>query len=254
MLWNYRSMKFHLCSWVIAIEFAKKLFKEIEIYTDKEWKKIFDKLWYESNTELESLDLNLWFRAWWKLLTYSLQNKPFVHIDSDCFLWKALPDEIMTSWLFAQNEESDDWFKSAYQWQIDYMLQKWFYLPDNIKNINVKKASCLWIVWWNDYKFISDYSKQALDIINKNKKNWLWMQDVWLYNVIFEQWMFDVLAAQNNKKIQYLTYPGIDKEKLTDMWYQHLWWAKKDKKTEQMVIEFCKMEYPNLFNIITTLC
>lgn len=110
------------------------------------------------------------------------------------------------------------------------------------------KASCLGIVWWNDYEFISSYASESLEMIKSNNRDW--MQDVWLYNVIFEQRMFDVLAERMGKKIQYLTYPNIDKEKLTHMWYQHLWWAKKDKKAEQMVLEFCKMEYPHLFKLL----
>jgi hypothetical protein len=33
-------MKFHLASWIVAIEFAKKLFDEVEIYSDVQGKKI----------------------------------------------------------------------------------------------------------------------------------------------------------------------------------------------------------------------
>jgi hypothetical protein len=37
-------MEFHLCSWIIALEFAKKLFSKVEIYTDKQGKQILGKL------------------------------------------------------------------------------------------------------------------------------------------------------------------------------------------------------------------
>lgn len=251
MLWNYTSMEFHLCSRVIAIEFAKKLFKDIEIITDSKWKKIFDTLWYDSSTALDKLDVNEWFWAAGKLYTYSIQDKPFIHIDSDCFLWKQLPDRILNASLFAQNPETDDRFKSAYQWQIDYMKINNFDLPKWLLNSGVKSASCLWIVWWMNYKFISEYAKEALRIIKLNESKRKDMTDVWLYNVIFEQRLFDVMAKD---KIEYLTSPAINKEILTDMWYQHLWWAKKDKKTEKMVIDFCKIEYPNLYNLILKSC
>ena len=241
MLWNYTNITFHLCSRVIAIEFAKKLFKEVEIITDNKWKEIFDYLWYESKNLLEELDVNEWFRAAWKLYTYSIQDKPFIHIDSDCFLWKQLPKYILDAELFAQNPETDDWFKSAYQWQIDYMKENKFYLPEWLLNSSVKSASCLWIVWGKDYEFVSEYSKEALRLIKINEDKRKNMNDVWLYNVIFEQWLFDVMAKW---KIEYLTSPTINKDILTSMWYQHLWWAKKDKNTEKMVIEFCRMEYP----------
>ncbi len=252
LLWNYTTMKFHLCSRVIAIEFAKKIFSQVEIYTDKQGKNILGALWYECNEELESLDLDKWFRAWGKLLTYSLQREPFIHIDSDCFLRKQLPKEILDAQIFAQNEENDDWFESAYQWQIDYIKKNNFILPKWLLQSNVKKASCLWIVWWKDYDFLSKYAKESLEIIQKN--NWIWMTDVWLYNVIFEQWLFDVQAWRKNKQIKYLSYPWIDKEYLTELGYQHLRGAKKDKKTEQMVVEFCSVEYPQFYSLLNTLC
>ena len=51
---------------------------------------------------------------WWalgKLITYSIQDRPFVHIDADAFLWKPLPEHITEADVFAQCPEihwSDD--------------------------------------------------------------------------------------------------------------------------------------------------
>jgi len=250
LLWNYTSMKFHLASWIIAIEFAKKIYPKVEIYTDKKWKELLSKFWYECSDELEQLELHPWFRAWGKLLTYSLQREPFTHIDSDCFLWKPLPQEFQECNLFTQNEENDDWFKSAYQGQIDYMMKNNFLLPEYVRNTSIKKASCCGIIWWQDFSFINWYANEALDIIRKNKDKRIWMDDVWIYNVIFEQWLLDVIVNEKNKQMKYLTYPWIDKDELTRMWYQHLWWAKKEKKTEQLVLEFCKEEFPILYSIL----
>jgi len=40
-----------------------------------------------------------------KLFAYKLQTAPFVHIDSDVFLWKPLPPEVTSAPVCAQNPE-----------------------------------------------------------------------------------------------------------------------------------------------------
>lgn len=58
------------------------------------------------STELECLrnaDPNWW--AVGKLIAYSIQDRPFVHIDTDVFLWKPLPKELVESPVLAQCPE-----------------------------------------------------------------------------------------------------------------------------------------------------
>ena len=40
-----------------------------------------------------------------KLIAYSIQDGPFVHIDNDVFLWKPLPQELLQAPVFAQCPE-----------------------------------------------------------------------------------------------------------------------------------------------------
>ena len=61
----------------------------------------------EVSTELERLrDVD---PGWWatlgKLVAYSIQDRPFVHLDSDVFLWKGLPHHLLNSPVFTQNPE-----------------------------------------------------------------------------------------------------------------------------------------------------
>jgi hypothetical protein len=58
------------------------------------------------STELDCLDGV--DPAWWalgKLIAYSLQDEPFLHIDTDVFLWKPLPRELEMAPVVAQCPE-----------------------------------------------------------------------------------------------------------------------------------------------------
>jgi len=59
------------------------------------------------STELERIrkvDIGWWTMG--KLLAYSLQDRPFVHLDTDVFLWKPLPRSLTDAPVFAQCPES----------------------------------------------------------------------------------------------------------------------------------------------------
>jgi hypothetical protein len=44
-----------------------------------------------------------------KILNYSLQEEPFIHLDNDLYLWSALPERLARA-VIAQNPEgSDNW-------------------------------------------------------------------------------------------------------------------------------------------------
>ncbi len=58
------------------------------------------------STELDSLDDA--DPAWWalgKLFAYRLQHEPFLHLDTDVFLWKPLPAALLAAPVFAQYPE-----------------------------------------------------------------------------------------------------------------------------------------------------
>lgn len=54
---------------------------------------------------LEQSELNEFVWSIYKLYTYSIQNEPFVHIDTDFFMFEKPPKEYLESDIFAQNLE-----------------------------------------------------------------------------------------------------------------------------------------------------
>jgi hypothetical protein len=101
---------FHLLSWVLSVQCAAKHFSDLRLVTDSDGARLLaDGLglpFTMVDTSLDRLD-HRW-QDWWvlgKLRAYSAQDCPFVHIDSDVYLWKALPDSVARADIIVQNPE-----------------------------------------------------------------------------------------------------------------------------------------------------
>ncbi|MBB5503102.1 DUF6734 family protein [Paraburkholderia sp. MM5384-R2] len=100
----------HLLAWGLSLRLARKHYPETVLVTDRAGKTLLiDQLgleFGEVSTELEALrDVE---EGWWalgKLYAYSLQERPFIHIDADVFLWKPLPPAVVNAPVFAQCPE-----------------------------------------------------------------------------------------------------------------------------------------------------
>ncbi len=100
----------HLLGWGLSLSCARRHYPDTLLVTDRFGKKLLvDTLGLEFSavsTELEVLkdaDPDWW--ALGKLLAYSIQDAPFIHIDADVFLWKPLPPDVASAPVFAQCPE-----------------------------------------------------------------------------------------------------------------------------------------------------
>lgn len=107
---GWLSPKHHLLSWLLSFESARRFYPETHLVTDDEGARtLIDGLGLEF--EHVSTALNALARHdpdWWvlgKLHAYRHQDAPFVHIDSDVFLWEPLPERVASAAVFAQNPE-----------------------------------------------------------------------------------------------------------------------------------------------------
>src|SRR5579863_3532555 len=100
----------HLLAWGLSLRLAQRQFPETMLVTDSEGKALLvDRLGLDFthvSTELDHLrDAD---QGWWalgKLVAYSLQDQPFVHLDTDVFLWRPLPAWLTAAPVFAQCPE-----------------------------------------------------------------------------------------------------------------------------------------------------
>jgi hypothetical protein len=100
----------HLLSWVVSVQTAMRHYPDAMLVTDSPGRRLLvDRLglpFTAVSTELDRLaGRNV---AWWmlgKLVAYRLQTDPYVHIDSDVFLWNKLPAHLTNAPVLTQNPE-----------------------------------------------------------------------------------------------------------------------------------------------------
>jgi len=107
---TWREPLHHYLAWGLTLRLACRHYPETVLVTDTAGKELLiDRLelpFKEVSTELDRLrDVD---PGWWtlgKLIAYGLQDRPFVHIDTDVFLWKALPAALAGASVFTQCPE-----------------------------------------------------------------------------------------------------------------------------------------------------
>lgn len=93
----------------LSIYCASCHFKEVQFISTKWGVDLFKELKLpitSYSTKLEEIkDISKYFWAYGKLLAYNEQDKPFIHIDNDVFLWYPLPERILNAYLCFQSRE-----------------------------------------------------------------------------------------------------------------------------------------------------
>jgi hypothetical protein len=107
---SWRGPREHLLAWGLSLHLARSHYPETILVTDTQGKELLvNRLgldFSEVSTELDRLrDAD---QGWWalgKLVAYSIQTEPFVHLDTDVFLWRTLPGWLTASPVFVQCPE-----------------------------------------------------------------------------------------------------------------------------------------------------
>ena len=107
---SWRSPFHHWLAWGVSVSAARRHYPDTVLVTDAPGRKLLvDALGLQFNTVSTELErLNGADPDWWalgKLVAYSIQDRPFVHIDTDAFLWKPLPPEMAEAQVLAQCPE-----------------------------------------------------------------------------------------------------------------------------------------------------
>jgi hypothetical protein len=210
---GWLSSEYHWMSWALSCLQAKRVFGEVNLVTDLKGKEILiDKLqlpYANVSTELEcSLDqYHPALFALAKIFSYGLQTEPFLHLDSDVFIWHKPDDSWLNSRLLAQNKDKNlPFYKHALN-EINQHFKNIpsFFLKEHYEHKDIY-ASNAGLLGGNDIGFFKTYSMQAFAFIDNNKK-YLNKLNVGNLNFIFEQYLFYLLAAKANIPISYLKEP-----------------------------------------------
>ncbi|MBW1294477.1 DUF6734 family protein [Aquimarina litoralis] len=181
----------------------KKHYGNVIMYTDKYGNELLkEKLGipytavYKDLEQLHDYPSGLW--ALGKILSYSLQDKPFIHADTDVFIWKRFPESFISKDLFFQNVEFNF---PRYKEVLEVILREFINVPETLikeylknGNINAFNAG---VIGGNNTSFFKELAKQVFPFVNDNLLH-LSKVDQGIFNMIYEQMLGMNLALENN--------------------------------------------------------
>lgn len=204
---GWLDQRYHLMSWALSCSKAASFYDEIELVTDQEGANLLiNKLNLPyTNVQIVLDQINHFPPGLWalgKIFSYSIQNEPFLHIDSDVYIWDRFSETIENAELVAQHEEKD--------YEMYYEILKWLndfpYLPELLADSSGTKiitASNAGILGGKNVDFFKKLWEEVLNFITKNEVNITKVRTGFLNN-IYEQLFFNRLALKNNIEITYL--------------------------------------------------
>jgi hypothetical protein len=195
--------KHHLQAWALSLRMARQHFPETQLVTDTPGKALLvDSLGLEFthvSTELDRLrDAD---PGWWalgKLMAYSLQNKPFIHLDTDVFLWRALPPAVLSSPVFTQSPERhsllDPWcgirrIEQLFERHGQSIPVEWQWTSS--RNTTWHREENCGIMGGNRVDFIRYFARLAIDLAMRPAYAAMWAElpDKFGLNMTLEQFL-----------------------------------------------------------------
>ena len=251
-----------LCAWVLSTELAKQHYNTLEFVTD-EWGKAFfvDKIglrFDKVTTILEILPKEL-SRVWslGKLVSYQIQEEPFIELDYDVFLWEK--PYVGSKPLFCQSPEVFELARAnSRHYRVDLLTPHLKFIPEIYqRGMQLERFSCcnVGIFGGSDLDFIKEYATQAIDLVLHplNREGWLQFckHQPLICAVIAEQWMLGAAVASKSREIAYL-FPAekvaYDQDYAAKMGYTHLLgYSKRKYHVCRKLISRVARDYPDLF-------
>lgn len=204
---GWLDLKFYFMSWAFSALQLSKYYDNVELITDKKGKNfLFDALelpYSNVSTHLDSIEdyhPALW--ALGKIIAYSMQREPFLHVDGDAYIWGRFPKSIEQAEIAVQHRELG---YPYYREVFDLLKQSVDFIPDCIldyerefKSVN---AYNLGITGGQNHGFFTRYSTAAFEFVNKNlakfNKNPLGQ-----FNTFYEQVLLYCMSAEAGIKVK----------------------------------------------------
>jgi len=236
--WHWQTSRHHLLSWILSVETARRYFAETALYTDDDGAALlidglglpFTQVSTALN-ELEHQDPDWWMLG--KLHTYRMQPEPFVHLDSDVYLWKPLPERLLTAPVLAQHPEDGRWLpwydadfcESTIRSKGEGWIPiEWCWYRTMA---TIQQAACCGIMGGNDLSFLRRYASTVIGVLEspRNRSAFARTEDKKTYNPFFEQYLLCACAAFHGVRIEYL-FESSDvaflQSRATEFGYTHL--------------------------------
>ena len=199
---GWAAPEYHLMGWALGCLQLHKIYGKVDLFANGQAARLLiDKLQLPySEVHLTHDNLSLPFPALWalaKIYTYSLQDRPFLHVDGDVFIFEPLNPDLLNGELIAQNVEvaTKDLYLPAQKQIMKHLAFFPHCVKKDFENGVPIQACNAGVIGGNNPAFFHDFSAAAFDYVNKNV-NRLKNIDINAFNVFFEQHMFYALAKE----------------------------------------------------------
>jgi hypothetical protein len=208
----------HLLAWALSFERARQHYPETMLVTDDAGARVLvDGLGLEFTSvslalnQLDDIDPQWWSVG--KFVAVLQQERPFVHLDSDVFLWSALPDRVVRAPVFAQNPErfrpGFDWYEpEAFESALDARTGAW--LPPEWRwppgARTPPRGECCGVVGGTDLALIRDWADTGLRILRHeaNRAALAGLADRHRLVITLEQYLLATMVEHRGAPIAYL--------------------------------------------------
>ena len=251
----------------LAIEMASRHFPEVHMVGTRWSNDLFKQVevpvtnYNDKLEEMKGISQYWWARG--KMVAYTLQEKPFVHIDNDVLLWKPLPQRVLEAELCFQSFEPHN--QSGYGYYNLLKKSTWskaIVRPDIILNNEVTDYSyncgiCgghylnifkLWLSLSAEYIFAPENQKLFFETAR---------QDLIHQNLIHEQYFISSLvkALGLRDRVEVIAENVNDIPTVTGDGYTHLWGtSKKERRYMSRVAKRLERENSQLYKRVIDFC
>jgi len=235
---------------------ASQHFKEVEMVSDDWGLDMFKAIGLPVTTYSNALnsmnDISRFFWAYGKLIAYNIQDKPFVHLDNDVFLWDPLPDRILNAELCFQSTEP---FKLAGYGYYKLLKRPWRAAKVRpakiVKNPVMDFAYNCGICGGHNLDFFQEWIECSQQYIFAPENQGLFFKDfahLLIHQNLFHEQYFAASLIKMHKMRDRVEVIHEDAIKIPDVQkYTHLWGTtKKDFGMQRRVNMRLQIEAPEL--------
>lgn len=243
--------------WMLSSLLLKKHFPKTKFVGTQKAVNVLIKKLGLSFDEVEILSedfmLNKNYHIWsaGKILVYSKQTEPFIHIDYDTFLWEALPEKILNASLVAMHDEFhhkgdfENFIKKAYGGENFLPIKHYFphEVSYHLENDIIQRPYNMSIFGGNDTNFIKDFALSSLKAMTSIdwEKNYR-QTDLWngtKASLLFEQYFFGAFVWFNRREVEIIRV----RDGFETRW-EHLSNSYRDLDNKRRIKEFLRRNYP----------
>ncbi len=266
---GWLSAEYHWMSWALSCLQIRQFYPTLELVTDAVGETFFKNTLALPYTNivpaldiLNHYDKRLWALA--KIYSYSLQEEPFIHIDSDVFIWRKFDNNFEQAELIAQNLEISFPFYQAPLRAIQQFFNDvpFCMVTELEKEINIYSCN-MGVIGGKNLAIFQEFKELAFSCIDVNEINFPKVEMKHL-NICFEQFLFYALSKSKGIGIKYLiekefdpTYPNYaDFHEIPHQtWYIHAMAEYKQKpEVCHHLARRLRKDFPDYYYRIIDLC